>query len=152
MSTRVKILKLSLASSPTLGNHHFETLIQEVMLPMQVSHSVRPAGVSSSRLSIRKLSWAFSPKMAGDTEVPTDPVREQSKAIQRWCFTSDLPVWLETCGCLIPGFSMVLLSESSNAALNTALKQTKEKNTFTLSLTLRMQPSLEEGLSQCYLK
>lgn len=88
MSTRVKTLKLPVASSPTLGNHHLETLIQEVMwvkheLPTQVSHSVRQAGDSSSCLSIRKLSLAFSLKMAGDTEVPTDPqfpVREPSKA------------------------------------------------------------------------
>lgn len=50
------------------------------------------------------------------------------------------------------GKNMVLLSESSTATLNTALKQTKENNMFTLPLTLRMQPSPEEGISQCYLK
>lgn len=47
---------------------------------------------------------------------------------------------------------MVLLGESSTAALNTALKQTKKNNTFTLAVTLRTQPSLEEQISQCYLK
>lgn len=50
------------------------------------------------------------------------------------------------------GNNMVLQSESTTAALNTALKQTKENNMFILALTLRTQPSLEEGISQCYLK
>lgn len=98
--------KRPVASSPTLCNHHLETLIQEVMwaqheLPTQAASSGRPEKDrdplrGGSCLSVRKLTWTFSLKVVGDAEMPTRPIVSSKKAmlkpyIRLKSFTPDLP-------------------------------------------------------------
>lgn len=121
-----------------------------------------------SRLLIRNLSWAFSPVLAGDAEVPTRPIISGKRALvkPRSVAASHLIslAWLETfqhhdCGATSQPHMGKWSCQGRVAKRLWILLLTywsEEYNTATLSLTLRMYPFVPTTTTKivlwCYLK
>lgn len=111
-----------------------------------------------SHLLIRNLSWAFSPVLAGDAEVPTRPIISGKRALvkPRSVAASHLtsPVRLETyqhhvCGAPSqPHMGKWSCQGRVAKRLWIPLLTTEEYNTATLPVTLRMHPFFQAATTK----